>query len=633
MCNRKWAISLLTALASLNVYAAPTIESILSLEEGHLSDPIYGFDGRLYGTVSTDQAIGLWSANTDGSNLQIDEAVFSFNSIESKPDTTPLAVNSRGQLYVGRHHGCPSYTLYPQTSDIAETHWGAIIQYTPWATDPEERIKDITTPRGLPVCPVGNMVFDADDNLYFISEAKHDAAEHAGTKIFRLTPEGDLTVVKAFVSEEDVDDESAVLDGYEPKGLYMSADGQTLFGMNRVGGTGDEFGSKTYYYGTIFKIDLASDNEFSVLRTAQLIEDFGFTRPVFEGLVFLDDHLYYPTTGNPAFGTGDGMLNELDLSLESPTWARAVQFANDSAPMGSIPRSLVLGVDRSLYGITLRGGSDNQGTLYRYEPDTEALTTLHSFKSDGAAGYTPTEMVAGWDGDLYGVSTGGSGNLIFRADPDTSLTAPVIQAFWTETPEVDWVGSTTEVTLNWDVVNPSGTLSDVTCTANGNWVPAINDLEQGSATIFVNDAGTHEYRLTCDNGVAQSERTLRVRATQAAGPLDIVSFTADASSLTQGDTLTIEWQTENAASCQASWGTISGSEVNSGSHRFQPDPGEHTYELTCTGLIGDEQSATPLHVSVEVANPVSASNSGAFGPWLLLPLGLLWLSRRRTGQA
>lgn len=627
MLSRQWVASFFLALFSMGLQASPSIEAIFSPADSYPSDPIYGFDGRLYGKLNADTP-GFWSTNADGSDYQLVVTDFGFSG--SEPDTTPLAHNHRGQMYMGIAPGnvCPRYDKVEGV--IVGRNWGAIVQYTPWAEDPDERVKDITTPLGHEICPVGNMVFDTDDNLYFISEAIFDDAVNAGTKIYQLTPDGELTAIKEFVSEEDVVDGSAHPDGYEPSDLYISSDGQTIFGFNASGGSGTQSAvfqpGVTSYKGTIFQIDISDDFAFSVVRDVQFDEDF--QSPAYSA-VFFDEHLFYTTTGFPPVGTASGSLNDLDLSLSTPSWSAAAVFANQSAPLGRSPRALALGLDDAIYGVTIQGGTDGKGTLYQFVPGSSQndITTLHSFLASGDLGVNPDQLAAGWDGNLYGAATKTNSSLIFKADPDSTINAPVIRAFWTETPELEWQGSGTEVTLNWDVTNPSGA-GTASCTASGDWSTAINDLADGTATVFVDHQGTNEYQLSCDNGVDSSARLLRVNAAVEADPVVIVSFTANATRLTQGDTLTFSWQTKNAASCEANWGVISNTDVDIGTHSFEPNPGDHTFQFRCTGLSGGEVSSSEIRVSVAVANPVDGA--GSLSLWVLLSICFMMLLYRRA---
>ena len=94
--------------------------------------------------------------------------------------------------------------------------------------------------------------------------------------------------------------------------------------------------------------------------------------------------------------------------------------ANGGNPMGG----LVQGVDGALYGTTQIGGSNNQGTVFRYVIGG-ALTTLYSF--DGTAhGATPqTALAFGSDGALYGTTYNGGSNSyggVFRVTTNGALT-------------------------------------------------------------------------------------------------------------------------------------------------------------------------------------------------------------------
>lgn len=631
MLFRNLSGGILLALIINSVQAAPSVEPIYSNGEDILSKLIYGGDGRLYGQLIGAGSVdpGIWSTELDGTDYQLHLYDFSVEN-----STTDLVVNSRGQFYFGHElaASCPSHTreLIDGIPTVVEESWGGIVQYTPWVEGEADRYQDITSSLGYRLCPTGPMVVGADDNLYFLSEVELSDPFNPGTKLYQLSSDGELTLVKEFVTNADGDNASIAADeGYNPIGLVVSDDGQALYGINADGGP--DPGSGAAPLGTIFKIDIDNYFNYSVVRYAQLFDEYTVSSIPFIGLVHHDDNLYYPTPDHPAVAGGDGMLNGLDLSAATPIWTRLVDFNGATTPKGKKPKSLDLGLDEILYGTTNWGGvgdGNGNGTIFSYDPDADTFSTVYEFVDDDAAGINPGSLIAGWDGKLYGTARNSdAGNVVFNVDPDTTINAPVIRAFWTETPELDWQGSGTEVTLNWDVTNPSGA-GTVNCTASGDWSTAINDLADGTATVFVDHQGTNEYRLSCDNGVDSSARLLRVSAAVEADPVAILSFTASASRLTQGETLTVNWQTENAASCEASWGVISNSNVDSGSHSFEPDPGDHTYELICTGLAGGEVSSTPIRVSVAVANPVDAG--GSLSLWALLSLGFMMLLRRKA---
>ena len=69
------------------------------------------------------------------------------------------------------------------------------------------------------------------------------------------------------------------------------------------------------------------------------------------------------------------------------------------------------GSDGDFYGTTRYGGASNKGTIFKFDPATGTLTTLHVFS--GGNGAEPRgELVQGRDGHFYGTtSAGGSTNL------------------------------------------------------------------------------------------------------------------------------------------------------------------------------------------------------------------------------
>lgn len=136
--------------------------------------------------------------------------------------------------------------------------------------------------------------------------------------------------------------------------------------------------------------------------------------------------------------------------------------------------TLVRGPDGGLYGSTQSGGSGGKGTIFRFDPVTGVVRTLHAFdgvsllnpieggvtfaggllyavrpgalvRIDPATGATETFYISfnpggpltlGNDGHLYGVSTGGPGTgadfgAIYRVDPASPSTASVLHAFAT----------------------------------------------------------------------------------------------------------------------------------------------------------------------------------------------------------
>jgi uncharacterized repeat protein (TIGR03803 family) len=81
------------------------------------------------------------------------------------------------------------------------------------------------------------------------------------------------------------------------------------------------------------------------------------------------------------------------------------------------------GTGRGGYGVTLTGGANNAGTVFRFTPNG-GLTTLHSFSGADGAGPTGT-LIQASDGNFYGTTQiGGSlgEGTVFKITPSGKLT-------------------------------------------------------------------------------------------------------------------------------------------------------------------------------------------------------------------
>jgi uncharacterized repeat protein (TIGR03803 family) len=104
----------------------------------------------------------------------------------------------------------------------------------------------------------------------------------------------------------------------------------------------------------------------------------------------------------------------------------ALAAYTDAVLPGSAFAGVVSGPDGGLYGVTYDGGASNKGTLYRFDPGTFSVTTLHSFNGAGD-GSTPYGELS-FDpvtGKFYGTTDGGGPSgvgTIFAFDGSTVTT-------------------------------------------------------------------------------------------------------------------------------------------------------------------------------------------------------------------
>ncbi len=90
----------------------------------------------------------------------------------------------------------------------------------------------------------------------------------------------------------------------------------------------------------------------------------------------------------------------------TPT-AQAVAYTDAVLP-GSAFAGVVPGPNGKFYGVTYDGGTSNKGALYRFDPATFSVTTIHSFNGagDGDTPYGELSFDPG-SGKLYGTTEGG----------------------------------------------------------------------------------------------------------------------------------------------------------------------------------------------------------------------------------
>jgi uncharacterized repeat protein (TIGR03803 family) len=127
--------------------------------------------------------------------------------------------------------------------------------------------------------------------------------------------------------------------------------------------------------------------------------------------------------------------------LTPPGYAETTLFTFTDGAGGVNQTALTIGYLPSgapvLYGVTKQGGGpNNAGTVFKFDPATRTLTTLHTFTGGADGGRPFTPLVNDASGVLYGTTFAG-GNLsncaggcgtVFKLDPATS-TLTTLHAF------------------------------------------------------------------------------------------------------------------------------------------------------------------------------------------------------------
>ena len=255
--------------------------------------------------------------------------------------------------------------------------------------------------------PYAGLVQATDGNLY--GTTPYGGAKFAGT-VFKTTPSGTLTTLHSFDGK----------DGYAPYAAPVQATDGNFYGTTPFGGATNG--------GTVFKITPSG----TLTTLYSFCSQSGCTdgQHPFAGLVQTTDGNLYGTTLNggadeAACFDGCGTLFKI---TPSGTLTTLYSFCSQSdCRDGNYPDAgLIQGSDGDLYGTTLEG-ADGLGTVFKITPSGR-LTTLYRFCSqhdciDGA--YPQAALVQATDGSFYGITLEGGANgygTVFKIAPCGTLT-------------------------------------------------------------------------------------------------------------------------------------------------------------------------------------------------------------------
>jgi uncharacterized repeat protein (TIGR03803 family) len=235
--------------------------------------------------------------------------------------------------------------------------------------------------------PEASLVQGSDGDFY--------GTTHSGGKgtIFKISAGGTFTLLHSFTNG---------VDGANPQGALVQGSDGSFYGTTYSGGSKGE--------GTIFKI--SAGGTFTLLHS--FTNGVGGAYPQ-AGLVQTSDGDFYGTTSSGGAANGYGIVFKISAS-----GAFTALYSFQGGAEGQQPEAaLVQGTGDIFYGMTVNGGTDGDGTIFKIS-SAGTFTPLYSF-TGGADDGEPSGLVQGSDGDFYGTTQFGEGT-VFKISANGTLT-------------------------------------------------------------------------------------------------------------------------------------------------------------------------------------------------------------------
>jgi uncharacterized repeat protein (TIGR03803 family) len=230
---------------------------------------------------------------------------------------------------------------------------------------------------------------------------------------------------------------------------------------------------------------------------------------------------FYGTTragGDTSLCTvGCGTIFKLDSSGNVTT----VHSFDANTDDGLTPiAGLTLATDGNLYGTTPNGGATANGAVYRFEPGSGTVTTIHSLDRDTGGWYAATPVMEGTDGKLYvatvyghcsddtdncsqilQMTTSGSTIPLHTFDPNTEGALPLTPLL--QTSPADFYVATT---------GGNGAVFHMNAAGDVTTVHAFQDTDDGRIPIgsLVSDGSGNVYGVTEFGGNANQGTVFRI---------------------------------------------------------------------------------------------------------------------------
>ncbi len=344
---------------------------------------LLGTDGSLYGTTGDGGAHGTGGTVFKVTSSGTLTTLYSFcgqpGCADGDGPIAGLALGSDGNFY-------------------GTTEGGGVTYGTVFKITPTGNLTTLHSFDGTDGYEPTTIIQASDGNFYGVTPL--DGPTGSGT-VFKITPGGAFTTLYAFCMQ------SECADGSAPSGLIQATNGN-FYGTTSGGGI---------KYGTIFKMTPGGS-----LTTMHEFEGTDGSNPYGDLIQATDGNLYGTTaaSGTGAYGNyGTIFKMKLGGTLET-----LYDFCNQSrCSDGGMPiGELIQSTAGDFYGVTLEGGTDDDGTAFSLGVGLEPFVQL--LPATGKAGHAVEILGAGLKGTTSVSFNGLPASFTVRSDTYLTATVP-----------------------------------------------------------------------------------------------------------------------------------------------------------------------------------------------------------------
>ncbi|MEO8765349.1 MAG: choice-of-anchor tandem repeat GloVer-containing protein, partial [Ginsengibacter sp.] len=345
------------------------------------------------------QAQTLYSITTGGGTVGLGTIIKFLPAINNLSVSISFAsaVQPDGNTPSGSLIRATDHKLYGMTTRGGSNGYGTIFSFDP-LSGTYTKLMDFNNTDGAG--PLGSLIQAKDEKLYGMT---HDGGGSNAGVIFSFDPSSGT-----YVTLMDFNNSN----GARPSGNLMQAGDGKLYGMTTLGGTNGS--------GVIFSFDPSTS---AYVKLIDFNPDNGGNPS--GSLIQANNGKLYGMTNQA--GNLFGVIFSFDPASSTLQVLKYLQITNDgSNPQGS----LIQASDGKFYGMMSGGGSAGLGVIFSFDPTTSIspYTVLKQFDNTGGANPLGNLLQAS-NGKMYGMTSKGGSNdagVVFSFDPSSKAYTKLI---------------------------------------------------------------------------------------------------------------------------------------------------------------------------------------------------------------